>query len=180
MIILGSCKGKQQDLSKDISVPVTVSEIQPRSIEKFIDITGTVKPVKEVQLKSEMNGNYMLMNNPSTGRPYALGDRVSEGSDIIQIQDQEYENNIKINSLKLNLDITKQVFDKQQSLYEKGGVTLSELKNAEINFINARYAYDDAQLRLQKMTIKAPFPRGDYRSSLLYPGSEDRCQPQSC
>jgi membrane fusion protein, multidrug efflux system len=155
--LLGSCKGKQQDLSKDISVPVTISQIQPRSIEKFIDITGTVKPVKEVQLKSEMNGNYLLRVNPATGRPYALGDKVSEGSEIIQLTDKEYENNIKINSLKLNLDITKQVFDRQQSLYEKGGVTLSELKNAEINFINAQYAYDDAQLRLQKMIVKAPF-----------------------
>jgi RND family efflux transporter MFP subunit len=155
--LLGSCKGKQQDLSKDISVPVTTSPIQPRSIEKFIDITGTVKPVKEVQLKSEMNGNYSLRVNPSTGRPYSLGDRVLEGSEIIELQDKEYENNIKINSLKLNLDITKQVFDRQQSLYEKGGVTLSELKNAEINFINAQYAYDDAQLRLQKMIVKAPF-----------------------
>ncbi len=99
----------------------------------------------------------MLRINPSTGRPYVLGDRVSEGSEIIELQDQEYENNIKINSLKLNLEITKQVFDKQQSLYEKGGVTLSELKNAEINFINAKYAYDDALLRLQKMIVKAPF-----------------------
>ncbi len=155
--ILGACKGKQQDLSKDISVPVTTSQIQPRSIEKFIDITGTVKPVKEVQLKSEMNGNYLLRVNSSTGKPYSLGDRVSEGNEIIQLQDEEYENNIKINSLKLNLEITKQVFDRQQSLYEKGGVTLSELKNAEINFINAQYAFDDAQLRLQKMIVKAPF-----------------------
>ncbi len=157
VILLGSCKGKQQDLSKDISVPVTISEIQPRSIEKFIDITGTVKPVKEVQLKSDMNGNYQLRINPVTGRPYVLGDRVTEGSEIIELQDKEYENNIKINSLRLNLEITKQVFDKQQSLYEKGGVTLSELRNAEINFINAQYAYDDARLRLGKMIVKAPF-----------------------
>jgi len=157
VIILGACKGKQQDLSKDISVPVSISEIKPRSIEKFIDITGTVRPVKEVQLKSEMNGNYKLRINPATGRPYVLGDRVSEGSEIIELQDQEYENTIKINSLKLNLDITKQVFEKQQSLYERGGVTLSELKNAEINFINAQYAFDDAQLKLHKMTVKSPF-----------------------
>jgi len=43
-----------------------------------------------------MNGNYMLRINPSTGRPYVLGDRVSEGSEIIELQDQEYENNISI------------------------------------------------------------------------------------
>jgi len=157
VIFLSSCNRNQQDLSRDIAVPVTVAEIQPRSIEKFIEITGTVKPVKEVLLKSEMNGHYHLRNNPATGRPYKLGDQVREGDEIIELQDQEFENTIKINSLKINLDITKQVFDKQQSLYEKGGVTLSELKNAEINFINAQYAYNDAQLKLGRMIIKAPF-----------------------
>jgi membrane fusion protein, multidrug efflux system len=157
IILVSGCNRQQQDLSKDISVPVTVSEIQPRSIEKYIDITGTVKPVKEVLLRSDMAGRYNLRINQATGRSYALGDRVGEGSEIIQLEDQEYENNIKINSLKVNLEITKQVFDKQQSLYDKGGVTLSELKNAEINYINARYAYDDATLRLQKMVVKAPF-----------------------
>lgn len=155
--VLSACDRNQQDTNKDITVPVTVSEIQPRSIEKYISTTGSVKPVKDVQLKAEVSGNYNLQKNPSTGRPFALGDRVNEGQDIIVLEDKEYENNVKINSLKLNLEITKQVFDKQQSLYDKGGVTLSELKNAEINYINAKYSYDDALIRLQKMHIKAPF-----------------------
>jgi membrane fusion protein, multidrug efflux system len=157
VILTLACNRKQQDLGKDISVPVTVQVIQPRSIEKYIEITGSVKPVKEVQLKAEITGLYLPGINPATGKSYVLGDRVEEGNELIQIQDKEYENNIKLNSLKLNLEITKQVFDKQQSLYDKGGVTLSELKNAEINYINARYSYDDAMLRLQKMRVLAPF-----------------------
>ncbi|HEX3006150.1 MAG TPA: efflux RND transporter periplasmic adaptor subunit [Bacteroidales bacterium] len=155
--ILTACNQNQQEQGKDITVPVTVQEIQPRSIEKYIEITGSVKPVKEVQLKAEMSGRYALQKNPATGRLFALGDIVREGDEIIQLQDPEYENNVKINSLKINLDITKQVYDKQQSLYEKGGVTLTDVKNAEINYINAKYAFEDAQFRLQKMHIKAPF-----------------------
>jgi RND family efflux transporter MFP subunit len=157
LILMASCNKKQDNLGKDITIPVTVTDVKPGSIEEYIEINGAVKPVKEVQLKSEVTGNYQLKINPSTGRPYALGDRVAEGSEIIEITDKEYENNVKINSLKLNLEITKQVFDKQQSLYDKGGVTLSELKNAEINYINANYSYEDALIRLQKMHIKAPF-----------------------
>jgi len=152
-----SCNREQDNLGRDITIPVTVADVKPGTIEEFIDISGAVKPVKEVQLKAEVAGNYRLMTNPSTGRPYALGDRVNEGTEIIEISDKEYENNIKLSSLKLNLEITKQVFDKQQSLYDKGGVTLSELKNAEINYINANYSYEDALIRLQKMHIKAPF-----------------------
>lgn len=157
IILLSSCNREQDNLGRDITIPVTVEDVRPGIIEEFVEINGAVKPVKEVQLKAEIPGNYRLMNNPSTGRPYALGDRVNEGAEIIEISDKEYENNIKLSSLKLNLEITKQVFDKQQSLYDMGGVTLSELKNAEINYINANYNYEDALLRLQKMHIKSPF-----------------------
>lgn len=156
-LILASCNRQQPDLGKDITIPVTVAEIRPGTIEKFIDITGVVQPVKEVQLKAEITGNYILKTNPATGKPYVLGDKVNTGGEIVELEDKEFENNIKLNSLKLNLEITKQVFDKQQSLYDKGGVTLSELKNAEINYINANYNYEDALLRLQKMHVKAPF-----------------------
>jgi membrane fusion protein (multidrug efflux system) len=157
VIILSGCNQQKQDLGRDVTIPVTVVPIKPATIEKFIDISGAVKPVKEVQLKAEITGNYLLKTNPSTGKPFALGDKVSAGSEIIVLEDKEFENNIKLNSLKLNLEITKQVFDKQQSLFDKGGVTLSELKNAEINYINANYNYEDALIRLQKMYVKAPF-----------------------
>lgn len=157
IISLAACKQSQNEASQDITVPVTVKEIEPGLIEQFTGITGNVKPVKEVQLKSEMSGLYMLQKNPVTGRPFTLGSQVKEGQELITLEDKEYESNLKINSIKLNLETSKQVFEKQQSLYEKGGVTLSELKNAEINYINANYSYDDAQFRLQKMHIKAPF-----------------------
>ena len=155
--ILFSCNPQQENLGKDITIPVTTTSIKPGTIEEFIDISGAVKPLKEVQLKTEVTGNYQLKINPATGRLYSLGDKVAQGAEIIEITDKEYENNIKLSSLKLNLEITKQVFDKQQSLYDKGGVTLSELKAAEINYINANYSYEDALLRIQKMHIKSPF-----------------------
>lgn len=157
IILMFACQQEQDNLGRDITIPVTVEDVKPGIIEEFIEINGAVKPVMEVQLKAEIPGNYLLKTNPATGKPYALGDRVNEGAEIIEISDKEYENNIKLNSLKLNLEITKQVFDKQQSLYDMGGVTLSELKNAEINYINANYSYEDALLRLQKMHIRAPF-----------------------
>jgi RND family efflux transporter MFP subunit len=156
-VLLVSCNPSQDELGKDITIPVSVLEVKPKSIEKYIDFTGNVKPVKEVQLKSEISGKYRLLNNPSTGRPYVLGDLVKDAQEIIVLEDKEYENSIKVSSLKLNLDITKQVYDKQQSLYDKGGVTLSEVKNAEIAYVNAKYTYDAALFSLQKMRIKAPF-----------------------
>lgn len=156
-VLLASCDDEGKDLNKDISVPVSVMEITPGSLEEYISTTGTVNPVKEVTLKAEISGSYLLAKNPATKRPYALGDYVKEGAVIIHIEDKEYENNIKIKSLELQLEISEQVFEKQKSLYKKGGVTLSELKNSEIEFINSKYSYEDALLRLKKMKVVAPF-----------------------
>ncbi|MCK7528844.1 MAG: biotin/lipoyl-binding protein [Ignavibacteriales bacterium] len=47
----------------------------------------------------------MLATNPSTGRKYSLGDYVKQGDVIIRLEDREYENNIKIKSLELQLEI---------------------------------------------------------------------------
>ena len=57
----------------------------------------------------------------------------------------------------MNLDISKREFEKQKSLYDKGGVTLRELKNSERTLIEAQYTYDNALFQLQKLRISAPF-----------------------
>ncbi len=154
--VLVACNENTTELNKDISVPVSVMAVKPKSIEKYFSTTGTVTPVKDVSLKSEISGKYKLKTNPSTGKPYILGDYVKKGDKIIFLEDKEYENNIKISSLELHQEISKQVFEKQKSLYEKGGVTLSELKNAEIEYINSEYSYEEALIRLQKMKITTP------------------------
>lgn len=157
VVILSSCGNKNDSGSRDIAVPVSVMNVSTGSIKKYVSITGTVKPLKEAQIKSEMSGNYKLLKNPSTGRPFSLNDRVNEGQELIYLQDAEYENNIRISSLKLSLETTKQLLEKQQSQFQKGGVTQNDVKNAEISYINAKYAYDDAMIRLEKTKIKAPF-----------------------
>lgn len=155
--IFSACNERETDLNKDIAVQVSVQEITSKSIEKFITTTGTVNPIKTVGIKSEVAGKYHLQINLKTGRQFALGDYVKEGTNVIVLEDKEYENNIKIKSLELRLEISQQVSEKQQSLYEKGGVTLSEVKNAEIDLINAKYSYEDAIFKLAKLKVKSPF-----------------------
>ena len=156
-LFIGSCQNQETNLDTEIAVPVSVMEVKQKSIEQFINTSGTVYATQDVLLKSQMSGDYKLLINPKTGRPFALGNLVEKGQEIIRLEDKEYENNIKIKSQELNLDISKREFEKQESLYEKGGVTLRELINAEREFINAQYTYDNAIIQLAKMEIKAPF-----------------------
>ena len=157
LLIAASCNTENASFDTDISVPVSVTEVQSKSIEQYVNTTGTVYAMKEVTLASEMSGDYSLLNNPKSGKPFALGDIVIQNQKIIRLDDKEYENTIKIESEKMNLDIAKSEFEKQESLYDKGGVTLRELKNSEREYINAQYSYENAKIQLAKMDVKAPF-----------------------
>ena len=152
-----ACNNQTQNEEADLAVPVSVEDIRAQSIQQFINTTGTAKASYETELSSEMNGNYHLMKNPATGKPFKLGDKVKKGQAIIQFEDAEYVNGIAIESKKLNLEISEQNYEKQKSLYEKGGVTLYDLRNSEVSKTNAQYDFESAEIKLAKMKIVAPF-----------------------
>ncbi len=151
------CSGRQESETTDLAIPVSIEDVRLQTIQQYVNTTGTAKSTQEVDLSSEMAGIYKLLNNPSTGRPFKLGDRVRAGQVIIRLEDEEYVNNIALSAKKLNLEISEQEYEKQKSLYEKGGVTLRELRNAEVSATNAKYDFENAQVRLSKMNIVAPF-----------------------
>ncbi len=157
IVMLGlMCADREIDLESSVTVPVSVEEIQPQSIEQFIETTGTVEAIKKVELTAETNG-YYRRGTADDGTPFSVGDAVNKDDIIVYLENPELENEIMIESKELELDISEREYEKQQSLYEKGGVTLRELKNAEQAFINARYNYENAKLQLEKTKVRSPF-----------------------
>jgi len=152
-----SCNNQTSSEDTELASPVSVESVKTQSIRQFINTTGTANAIYETTLSSEMDGKYHIMTNPQTGKPYKLGDKVAEGQTIIRLENKEYENDIQIESVKLELDISQKDYNKQKSLFEKGGVTELELRNAEVSSIQAKYNYENAQISLAKMNIIAPF-----------------------
>jgi RND family efflux transporter MFP subunit len=159
MMILGfaACNNPSADSVAEVAVPVSVEDLKPGSIEQTINTTGTVLATKEVTLSTEMSGKYSLAKNPKTGKTFMLGDQVAQGQVIVQLEDDEYVNNIGMEAKELSLKIADQQYQKQKSLFEKGGVTQSELSNAEVSAVNARDSYEMAKIQLEKMKVRAPF-----------------------
>lgn len=159
LVVMGaiSCNNQPTSESSDLAVPVSVENIKLKSIRQYITTTGTAKANSETELTSEIEGDYLLQVNPKTGKKFKLGDRVDKGQVIIKLENEEYLNGLNIGSKKLNLEISEQEYEKQQSLYEKGGVTLRELRNSEVSKIDAQNSYESSQIQLAKMQIVAPF-----------------------
>ncbi len=157
MIAFSSCSPEDSSIKTEIKIPVSVVSIKPQSISRFIETTGTVYSSKEGLLKFELGGIYRLQRNPATGRPFALGDVVKAGQVLIRLEDREFENSLQVEGKKLNLELAEDNLRKQKSLYDKGGVTQTELKNASIEYVSAKYAYENAEIQMAKLAVKAPF-----------------------
>lgn len=152
-----SCDDSEYEEALEITIPVNVRQVKPGPIRSFVNATADIYALKQTTLMSQSDGFYRLAVNPATGKNFEAGDLVQKGATILYLDNPEVENTIAIESKKLNLDISKREYEKQQSLYEKGGVTQRELINAERTYIDAQYAYDNALIQLQKMKISAPF-----------------------
>jgi membrane fusion protein (multidrug efflux system) len=155
LLVINGCNNQNQNLSADVEIPVSVEDIKLKPIEEFVNTTGTAFPKGEITLKSKITASYYLEINPQTGRAWQLGDRVKTGSLIARLEDKEYVNSVKLETNELNLELTESELKKQESLYEKGGVTLKDLKTASINYENAKTTVENARLQLEKTRIVA-------------------------
>jgi RND family efflux transporter MFP subunit len=156
LLLFAACRNQDQNLTADVEIPVSVEELRFKPIEAFINTTGTAFPKGEVEVKSKISASYFLEKNPGTGRVWQLGDKVKAGALIVRLEDQEYVNSVKMETNQLNLELMESELKKQESLYEKGGVTLKELKTASINYENARTTVVTSKLQLEKTKIVAP------------------------
>lgn len=150
------CRNQEQNLTADVEIPVSVEAIKLKSIEEFINTTGTAFPKGEITLKSRISAAYFLEKNPETGKLWQLGNKIKAGALIARLEDREYVNSIKMETNQLNLELTESELRKEESLYEKGGVTLKELKTAGINYENAKTTVETSKLQMDKTKIVAP------------------------
>ena len=78
-----------------------------KSIEEYVNTSGTAFPIGEIHVKSEITANYFLEKNPRTGKPWQLNDKVKAGELIARLEDQQYINDIKLETTQLNLELTE-------------------------------------------------------------------------
>ena len=95
LIAITGCRNQEQNLNADVEIPVSVEDIKLKSIEEFINTTGTAFPKGEITLKSKITASYYLEKNPEAGRSWQLGDKIKAGALIARLEDREYVNSIK-------------------------------------------------------------------------------------
>lgn len=157
LTVLSGCSNQQTTSQAEVSVPVQVIDVTKKMIMNTLTVNGTVSPIGTIELQTETAGNYQLQKNPRTGALYKMGDKVNKGDVIIRLENPEYVLSVRPDAKELDLEKASQEYEKQKSLYDKGGVTLSELRSSEVSYLNAKYDNDDAAIQMAKLDIDAPF-----------------------
>ena len=155
--LLTGCEEEGPNIDVESSIPVRVEPVTRGSIEEYISATGTALALRETALKTLQVGHYQLQTNPRTNAPFAMGDPVREGEVLVRLENPEFENQVSIDARKLHYTVSQREHEKQKVLFQKGGITLRELTDAERILIDARYAYENARLQLAKLEVKIPF-----------------------
>jgi membrane fusion protein (multidrug efflux system) len=154
---LWACDPPQEESPEiDLSAPVSVMQLEPTSLSRYTLATGNATAEKEIEVKAQIGGKYIIQSHPAYKRPFRLGDAVKEGQLFVEIEDKEYVNSIGLESKEMNLELARQEYEKQKSVYEKGGVTLREIRNSELQMKQAEDDLENARIQLEKMTVSIP------------------------
>lgn len=140
-------------------VPTQAAEV--RDITVSVSATGTLRPVRIVQVKSKAAGEILRM-------PAELGDRVGTGALIAQIDTETLDQELAqaqadLESAQVRLDVSERQYDRAQLLSKQDLVSLQDLDTAEENYTTAKGSLLRAQAeiklreeRLDDATVRAP------------------------
>lgn len=148
---------------------VQVTEAEEGDFTPVLVATGTVEPVDDVIISARVGGE-VIRRAPG----FVPGGSVEKGEILLQIDPADYRNNLELRRSELLQAQTELAVEMgrqevaQQDLDLVGGQTLSEeekrlvLRRPQLNAVKARIkaaqaAVEQAQLDLNRTTIRAPF-----------------------
>lgn len=125
------------------------------------EATGTVEPVREVEVKSKASGEILRLAAD-------IGDVVGQGALLAEVDPRDVSNRFDQTQADLRvaeaqLEIAKAQLDRQQRLLDAQVITQSEFENATLSHANAQASlvraqtnFSLAELQLADVRIRAP------------------------
>ena len=154
VLIVGGCSRPTEQRTVDLTVPVTVAPVTAGLIESVVTATGTLRPVREAQIITEIKGD--LTFTEINGRLVTEGTPVERGQVIARLNNKEWVVGVRSSSKKLAMDTAKKTLDEQEVLFKRGLTTEKEVENARKVWQDAKASYEDAGIQMDKTTLRAP------------------------
>lgn len=143
-------------------IPVTVEKIERDRMYAYLQAVGTVVPVKELEVKSEMSGRIYFT------KKWKEGDEVKKGDVIASIDDRELRLNINEAELNLNLaknsvpsaraelEQAKKDEEFNRAMLERGAISKADYEQAVLSRIRQENSFEQTEKNVdaRKMALQ--------------------------
>lgn len=125
-----------------------VTTLEPTTISSSVTATGTVEPIKQVEVGTQVSGiiSKIYVDFNSVVRE---GQLIAE-LDMSVLQTELESSRANLNSSKVEYDYQTKNYQRIKGLYEKELVSATEFEQAQYSYDKARYAYTQAQSNYTK------------------------------
>jgi membrane fusion protein (multidrug efflux system) len=127
---------------------VGVTTPEERRIERAVAATGTIRPIRMIELVPDAPGRV-------TGVPVSSGQQVEAGELLIQLDDRAAR--AALAEAEATLAETQQAYDRIERLARSNAAADSQLEGARADLLRAEAAEMAARADLEDRTIRAPF-----------------------
>lgn len=125
-----------------------VTTIEPTTISNSVTATGTVEPIKQVEVGTQVSGiiSKIYVDYNSVVK---AGQLIAE-LDMSVLQTELESSRANLNSSKVEYDYQTKNYQRIKGLYEKDLVSATEFEQAQYSYDKARYAWSQAQSNYSK------------------------------
>lgn len=140
---LGSSKGTAQKI-----IPIAVNVLKPSVFKNYIEVQGKVDAEKDVTVTAEAAAVVKAIY-------VQTGQQVSAGQTLAQLDDNVVRQQIA--QLQNQLAFAKNIYDRQQNLWNQNIGTKVQLLTAQNNYENVEKQIQVLESQLSMYRVKAPF-----------------------
>ena len=125
-----------------------VTTLAPTSISSTVTATGTVEPVKQVEVGTQVSGiiDKIYVDYNSVVK---AGQLIAE-LDMSVLRTELESSRANLNSSKVEYDYQKKNYERIKGLYDKQLVSATEFESAEYSWSKAKFAYSQAESNYSK------------------------------
>jgi len=143
-----SLQETEKDLRGAGATPVGVASPEKRRIEDVLTATGTIRPIRSVELVPNAPGRV-------TSVPVSSGQKVEAGDLLVQLDDRAARASLK--DAEATLSEARQSYNRIERLAQGNAAAESQLEGARATLLRAEAAKMGASADLEDRAIMAPF-----------------------
>lgn len=139
-------KGGKDKQKKEKKVDAYV--ISPTLLIDDINVSGSLLPFEEVELKNEVSGRVVSLNLPE-------GSFVKKGTLLVKIFDGDLQ--AQLHKLQSQLAVQEQIYKRQSELVKIDGITKNDYEQSGLQLNSLRADIEVTKAQIRKTEVLAPF-----------------------